>query len=71
MSKIIKARYQSKCSECGRTISRGEEIIYHPDTRTAEHYNCGIAKFRAEQAERAAADWDEEQHELNTRHLSM
>ena len=69
--RIIKARFQSKCRECGKTINRGEEIIYHPDTRTAEHYHCGIVKFQTEQADRAAEQWDEEQHELNTRHLGM
>lgn len=70
-ARIIKAKFASKCAECGKMINRGEEIIYHPTARTAAHYSCGIAKYQTEQAERAAAEWDEQQHELNNARLGM
>ena len=69
--RIIKAKFCSSCRDCGQAIKRGEEIIYYPATRSAAHHRCGIQKFQEWQAEKAAADWDEEQHRLNTSHLGM
>lgn len=30
----IKAHYGGKCSQCGRGVKKGEDILYYPATRT-------------------------------------
>lgn len=69
--RIMKSKFQSVCRDCGQVINRGDDIIYYPATSSAAHYRCGKVMFENWQAERAAADWDDEQHRLQTQHLGM
>lgn len=36
------AKFQSVCG-CGKTISRGDQMLYYPASRTAECWECSYA----------------------------
>ena len=39
--KWIKAKFNSKCHECGETISKNEDVFYYPIGKTVYCSKCG------------------------------
>ena len=39
--RTMRSRFLSRCSICGNTIQKGEQIIYWPIGKKAMHYKCG------------------------------
>lgn len=52
--KIMVSRFNSTCSKCKKAIKKGEDIIFWPYNRTADHFKCGETDYR--QFEASAQD---------------
>jgi len=51
----IIAHFSNTCHTCGKTIRKGEEIIYWPNGKHAGHLSCDEADFR-----RSVASFEDE-----------
>jgi len=45
--RILNAKYKSKCPTCGKTICRGEKIVYYPKDKKAFCFACGESDYLA------------------------
>lgn len=41
---VMFAKFRGKCPETKKTINKGDEIVYFPDTKTAYHIDSKTAK---------------------------
>lgn len=39
--RVTMSKFNSTCSKCGKPIKKGEEIVYWPANKEAQHHACG------------------------------
>jgi hypothetical protein len=39
--RVTYSKFNSNCAKCGKTIRKGEEIVYWPAKKEAMHHACG------------------------------
>ena len=54
--KFMTSRFKGTCHKCGKSIAKGERIIYFPNGKHAYHVPCGQADYD----QFSSAAWDEE-----------